>query len=373
MGILLPFSLSAQSLSFDCNAPRSGDRLMKRQLTDVCSPGNAGTGQVWDFSALNLPEVGYELKYSEHGTDTLVGTEHRTMYYYRTLGDTLFCVGYENPTTLVSYQQPELQLTFPLMYGRIATDYFSGTGNYCDRLHLRQCGKTTVTADAAGTLILPDGDTLRHVLRTYTHRRIHQRMTPHPVAAATPYYIYSADTIDHLLAHDSIRIETETWRWYAEGYRYPVLETIKSTLYQNESPHDYASTSFLYLPEEQYYELAHDAPNQALRDQAAWSAPPAANDTGNGIVSSEHQGEITYRLALGDDGNLYIDYQLPTPTEVTFSLFDVQGRQLTVVHRGKLPDGTYRETIPMRAYPKGEYLIRINLSSNAYVEKILKR
>ena len=47
--------------------------------------------------------------------------------------------------------------------------------NYLD-IHLR--GKTTITADASGKLILPDGDTIQNVLRTYTHKYIHQQMQP---------------------------------------------------------------------------------------------------------------------------------------------------------------------------------------------------
>lgn len=177
LGSLLSLTGYAQSLNSTYNQPRSGDRLVKRMVT-ACEPGESGIGQVWNFSELKLHDVNYELKYVAQGVDTIIGTEHHTMYYYRISGDSLFCLGYENPTTFIAYQKPELLLTFPIFQGRVIADYFDGKGNYCEKLDICLCGKSMVTADASGTLILPGGDTLRKVMRTYTHKFIHQKMTP---------------------------------------------------------------------------------------------------------------------------------------------------------------------------------------------------
>ena len=127
---------------------------MKRMVT-ACEPGENGVQRVWDFGGLELRDANYELKYVLQGTDTVIGTEHCTMYYYRTSGDSLFCLGYENPTTFIAYQKPELLLVFPVFQGRVVTDYFDGMGNYCERLEVWLRGKSTVTADASGVLILP--------------------------------------------------------------------------------------------------------------------------------------------------------------------------------------------------------------------------
>ena len=103
-GCLLSFFLQAQSLIFDCNQPRGGDRLIKRMVT-TNKPGESGVEQIWDFSELELQDADYELRYTAQGNDTIIGTEHCTMYYYRTSGDSLFCIGYENPTTYIAYQK----------------------------------------------------------------------------------------------------------------------------------------------------------------------------------------------------------------------------------------------------------------------------
>ena len=97
-GVLFPLCIHAQSLNADYNLPRPGDHLMKRMVT-VCEPGKSGVQQTWDFSELELEDANYELRYTSLGSDTIIGTEHRTMYYYLSSGDSLFCLGYENPIT----------------------------------------------------------------------------------------------------------------------------------------------------------------------------------------------------------------------------------------------------------------------------------
>lgn len=104
-------------------------------------------------------------------------------------------------------------------------------------MYIRQRGKSTITADASGDLILPEGDTLHKVLRSNTHKQIHQSIILKDNVSAllkvdTLPYTLNCDSIEYLLTNDSIHQEIETWRWYAYGYRYPVVETIKSTVYQ---------------------------------------------------------------------------------------------------------------------------------------------
>lgn len=374
LGCFLSLFLQAQSLSTDCNQFRGGDRLMKRMVT-ACEPGENGVQRVWDFGGLELRDANYELKYVLQGTDTVIGTEHCTMYYYRISGDSLFCLGYENPTTFIAYQKPELLLVFPVFQGRVVTDYFGGMGNYCERLEVWLRGKSTVTADASGVLILPGGDTLRKVLRTYTHKCIYQRMIPKvaiqdSLQIDTIPFVLNRDSIEYLLTNDSIRLETETWRWYADGYRYPVFETVKSTVYKFGNAHEHFTASFVYLPEEQYYDLPYDTDNQGRRDLASderkWE-PIDKNDR-----NERDNAAINYNFRIENDGNIYFNYRLKQFGEVWLILYDLQGQQLTATQHANQTVGDYIEKIPMKSYPKGEYLLRIAVGKEVYGEKFLK-
>lgn len=376
-GYFAPVNLTAQSLNSICNQPRGRDQLVKRMI-NVCEPGECGTNKIWDFSELKFQNANYALEYKATGSDTIIGIEHHTMYYYRNLHDSLFCLGYENPTTTIIYHKPELILTFPTFRGRVTTDYFDGIGNYCGRLNIRLRGKSTVEADASGTLILPEGDTLFNVLRVYTHKLIHQRLFPrHPaldsVQSACHSAIFYRDSIDYLLFTDSIRHETETWRWYADGYRYPILETVKSIVYKLSTPHEHFSTSFLYLPEEQYYDLPFDTDNQKRRDQIAEEIYSRDWENTNNNSSNNRNGkDISYNFNIEEDGNLYISYDLKEPGKIFLTVYDLQGRQLKSVQHTNQAAGNYKEVISMTNFQRGEYLLQIVAGDCKYGEKIIK-
>lgn len=49
-------------------------------------------------------------------------------------------------------------------------------------------------------------------------------------------------------------------------------------------------------------------------------------------------------------------------------LYDLQGQQLTATQHANQTVGDYIEKIPMKSYPKGEYLLRIAVGKK-YMEK----
>ena len=95
---------------------------MKCQIATI-PPSKSGIQQIWNFANIKYQEANYELKYEVQGSDTIIGIEHRTIYYYRNSGDSLFCMGFENPTTFISYQQPELLFVYPMFQGRTISKY----------------------------------------------------------------------------------------------------------------------------------------------------------------------------------------------------------------------------------------------------------
>lgn len=349
------------------NSPRPGDRIVKQQIVYL-EPGASGNDAVWDFSRQEAVNENYELKYSRYGdTDTIVGTEQRTLHYYKLSGDSLLLHGYENPTNLVNYRHPEALLVFPLAYGSSFTGYASSTGLYNNFSRLRVHGKSTVTADACGTLILPEGDTLRHVLRVYTHRRSIAR--PVKVDKDTLSGVLPADSIEYRLATDSVRWESETWQWYAEGYRYPVVESIRTSNYLYNQPVQVATASFYYPPQEQYYDLASDPLNQQLRDLKQENGDRQSDQT-------SHKGDtkdiLRYNYYVDDDNTLYLSYDLREQGEVWIALYDLQGRQLSSLRKETLQAGGYREQLLLTNLPGNEYLLQIICNDKMNGVKIIK-
>lgn len=374
---VISFGLSAQiSLGSSYNMPRSGDRLIKQQV-EYKAPGDAGVDALWDFSRQKAIDDHYELRYDLVGVDSIAGTEHRTMYYYYLRGDSLYSLGYENPTTLVNYRKSEPLLVFPFVYGRTFTDYFDGTGNYCRRLDIHVQGKSTVTADAAGSMVLPGGDTLHHVLRVHTCKQMIEKMTPivsgSSLRSDTLPFVLDRDSIELRLANDSSSIQVDTWRWYAEGYRYPVFESVEGSVGKPGARVPYYAVSFYYPPYEQYYALEADAENQTRRDGLAEKEYSVSNEDSGSNAGNYSDDLVSYGLTINSEGLLRISYTLHSQADVTIGLFDLQGRQLSHIQRLQSPEGSYTEAISLNDLTAGEYLFRLTVGGKTFGEKVVKR
>ncbi len=359
-----------QILQNNLNMYRSGDEVIKQQVK-YKDPGRSGENVLWDFSRLQEENPEYHLKYSLWGRDSLLtGTEHQTMYRYRLSGDSLFCLGYENPTTLMRYASPEVLLHFPFHYKDQIKTHFSGEGIYGERLYLSSMGTNQTIADAYGTLVLPNKDTLWNVLRTRTVKWMAETTLPlsQKKLKKQPFFVRT-DSIDMRLAQDSIIYGIETCRWYAKGYRYPVFETVKSVIDRKDSEEVFFHTAFFYPPEKHTY-LENDPENQALlEEERAHGSHPTGYDPNNPWYG------FTYNLYPNPViDHLDLEVYLPRPANVKMQLSDRQGRLIKAENWGRLPEGISSRQIDMSLYLRGEYVLNIWLEDSYGVsEVILKR
>ena len=237
------FSLSAQHrLQSELNLPRAGDVIIKQQV-EYKDPGRAGENVLWDFSQLNVVNDEYELMYSSPDDSVIIGTEHTTQYRYVLQNDSLLLLGFDNQTTNLHNIQPETLLKFPFYHGDTIGSYFYAHGKYSNRLELDVMGTTQTVADAHGMMILPSKDTLNHVLRLRTIKYIAEDTNPitesYYEKLHSPLNI-SLDSIEHRLETDTILFAVETVRWYEDGYRYPIFETVRSwQQYQNSKDYTF--------------------------------------------------------------------------------------------------------------------------------------
>ncbi len=217
------------------NLPRPEDKIIKQQV-GYKDPGRNGTGVLWDFSKQELINDKYTVSYPDYYPDSLtIARERRTLFKYGVRGDSLLFVGLENPTTLINHLKGELQLIYPVSYGQKHEDYFFGTGDYCGQLDLTVCGKASYHADACGMMLLPSGEILENVLRVH-HQKIQSERQKTHYSFSVKDTVYDADSIDYALLTDTLTTRTDTYKWYAYGYRYPVFETVSTTVYYLNEP-----------------------------------------------------------------------------------------------------------------------------------------
>ena len=90
-----------------------------------------------------------------------------------------------------------------------------------------------------------------------------------------------SDSILYRLATDSLVMEVETYSWYAEGYRYPVFETVKSRNIISHKPEDYFATAFFYPPREHEYLESDPLNKKIVEDNKGKEDNPLAGCTFN--------------------------------------------------------------------------------------------
>lgn len=384
LALLLFCSVSAHAqfvLEKKYHSLRPEDRLVKQQV-EYKDPGRSGEAVFWDFSELKMIDDSYELFYSSAKDDNdsiIIGREHRTLYKYHTLGDSLFCLGYENTTTMMNYIDSELVLAFPFNYDSCLSDYFYGVGEYSRRLQVIIQGVSNTHADAFGTLLLPGGETLTNVLRVHHSKKIIERLEPRwREELQDSILIITTDSIDYHLLADSVHIQLDTYRWFADGYRYPVFEAIKGSILKNRKPFNHFATAFYYTPSDQYYDLENDPENQERREKLKTEEEQRKKNTEKQQSKKQQTGDegaldnqiINYNITTAQ-GRIDVEYYLSEQAEVAIMLFDMQGRLLVQKPRGMEGYGAHRFEIPTLEYPQGEYVLRILVGERVVGEKVV--
>lgn len=350
--------------------PRVGDKIYKQAIRFL-PPGESGTGKVWQFDHLTPIDEQYELIYT--GNDSLLtGTEHRTRYTYRVAGDSLWKTEVENISTYQKAIHPELLAVYPIQLGSHFESYFGYTGEYQHAYGMELLGKTTVSVDATGTLIIA-GDTIPDVLRIHTERRFVQDLNlsnESVMAEDSALWLrqFTPDSISYRINTDTLVTQTDTYSWYASGYRYPIVETVENTLIRHSVPIPHFQTAFYYPPVDQYYTLNEDTENRQKREETLTQRQSGKNRSRNGSFSLEDaMGKCKF---YQESNNLVVEYMLNTSCEVEMALYTVQGELLAIYPKKALRPGQYRESIAIDSLLSERYVLRLIVNGKVYGEKI---
>jgi len=337
---------TSQRLTTERNAYRADDKIVKQQVV-FRDQGSSGRSLYWDFSALQAINENYSLKYFSPDPTKLTylcGQEHNTRYYFQQQRDSLQAVGYENSTTYMQYIKPELQMRFPFAYGDTLFSNFEGKGEYCHRVPLAVKGYTRIIADAEGDLKLPGFRTVKKALRVRTLR--HYTET----------------------GKDSVEMTLDTYSWYATGIRYPVFESIKTTLsrkgdrkYENgENMKDTTvfSTSFYYPPELQTSQVKTDTVITKDKNESSNAADvfTEAHLMPNPVVD-----------------NLQINYKLVRRANIGFTVYNNTGIVLRQSSPEHMDEGIHSSTIRMSGLIPGVYSLYVHVDDMVMRLNVIKK
>lgn len=329
------------------NGIRDNDRLNKIQIPYI-HPGERGVGIIWRYAPIQETSKEYLQTFSADG-DSIVCTEHNTLYFYRMKGDSLMLTGFENRTTLMGYNHPPCQLRFPFMYGDSITTSYSGSGIYGDRLHIGVCGYCNVVADGEG--VLTDGtDTVLHVLRIHRHTEFLRKM--HIDKDSVTAFLSGSDSM-HITQADNVaeRIAEDVYQWYQYGSRYPVMETVENRIERDGYQELRFAVSFLYPPSEQSVDLTTDNNNEQRRLQEELRAK-------ENEMAEESTFPVEVEATVSEDGrSLHLRYSVLSDGDLLFTLYDASSRLLGGISHTYCHAGIYDEQIVFNAIPVGNVLL----------------
>lgn len=341
--------LTAQNvLSLAANMLQPGDSIVKEEVEYVYS-GNSGKDIIWDFGNLTAEDSFY-LKYDTINKSHFAGYDAHKTYKYHLSNDSLKLLGYESPLIGMEYQKPQLIMPFPLELNQIFISDYQGEGRYCGTHYEKSFGTIKIKADAEGTLILSEKDTLPNTLRVYTIN--------------TEAILLNRDSSRNDM--DNIKqVITEHYQWFAKGYRYPVFETITSSTYDNLKHVSTKQCAYRCKPEMQ--QELKDSTNEIIRINDKQISPNGSNNRQeNGIdASGSNDSGFTYQITVYNN-QVNITYSIEHPAHIHAMLVDVMGTVHRELQQTDYPGAGHTMSIDCTCLRRGQYIVYINVNGTVF-------
>lgn len=309
---------------------------------------------VWNLSGMDVSGNRREVRLeAADSTGGIAVTENRTRYLYRQAPDSLLLTGYENRNVLAEYDAPKLLLRIPLTMGATYESDYHGTAAHGEKLFMRVFGHCRAEVDAEGMMILPQGDTLRQVTRVHLHDISAEQHCPGIRTwqalrqLADSIAPYTADSVRLYMTDGRPLTVTDTYQWYATGYRYPVLEAV---IIKDGQTVEYAQS---YYGDPHCQQLLSDEENETLRGE---------------LAAAEHQDDPHHSAAqnvnIGINGTtLTVSYDLTEDARVTALLSSVG----SIVYRQQAQTGQAGDacqmTLSCDGLLPGQYLLYLNVNN----------
>lgn len=330
-------SFSQVSLTLINNAPTPGDSNTYVKIPFV-APGDAGPDQVWDFSGITIlgEKMVSKITFAPSDKDKnsvdfdIILNERGSEYFGKLTEDSFMEVGGIKQDYSVIYSDPVIRMIYPFAYGNHFTDNFAGLAKLQNVKKVDFSGVYSVTADAYGTLILPDHAYI-DVLRVKTE--------------SNGIEINQCNSVEVKVIH---------YLWYAPGHRYPVLN--------------------VSITECRISGREAEITKSAL----VWSGRNGDTPSGNGqpqglAITDEGPVVVVYPNPFSDKLNYYYFLRKSIPAAIT--LTDVTGRTSALLMKQQMQiEGLHSGSIEPADFNlnPGVYYLRFVFDKQVVVRKVIK-
>ena len=336
-------SLFAQTkLTYKNNGLNIGDVRNMKQI-EYLPQGDGGANQVWDFSKAKVLKDMAIAQNANVATqvgnldltsrNTLLACDEggeKTTYFEITNTEKKYW-GLTSGNVKIEFNAPVVDLKFPFAY----QDMIAGSmdGAYVDNgVSYPITGNYSTTADAWGSLTLPDGNTYNGVLRIKVDKNYQQ------LSGGTTYTIH-----------------TIRYQYYAEGVRYPVLIVL-----ENEIKSDCNCACGSSKSEYAYYLPVSKAENGA---KAIVSTKDAIvnNDVKINVYPNPFHESLSANVVLSADAEANID------------IVDAAGRKIKDFGEYNLVSGTNDVNLETGDLVQGHYFLRVSVNGVNYAKSVFKK
>ena len=271
----------------------------------------------------------YNLSLFENGYEYLMNSTESSLEEH----------GYVNSDLklVLKYSDPVVKMKYPFAYGAQFTDHFIGVATYNDTNTIDFFGDCTVSADASGTLILPDR-VLENTLR-----------------------VKSIKTGLQVNMCGTTNISITKYNWYATGYRYPVVSI--STVENTPSLGAAQIIKTAYITTQQPLKNIPGVPANLASSVADPTQLISKPEVVVNILPNPFSDQLTYNYFLNEQMSVSVELYNISGKNMAWIVKDQQ--QLLGLQTGELIASRYG-LIP------GVYFLRFTFDKQVVVSKIVK-
>jgi hypothetical protein len=310
-----------------------GDVHQTRQVTTV-DPGESGANVTWDFSACEVTGNIHTEALESNGEHIAVRNDGNILFQFDVTPYGNDYYGYAAHGYNIVFEKPVLKTRYPFGYLDQHSGEFVGyiaQGNSKTAVE----GTYSSEVDGYGTLKLPNGVTLKNVLRVKT-TEAQKRLYGSAVNTTEVKYL-----------------------WYSQDFRYPVFVIIQHITEQ--------------LTGENAAQPAN-ASNSSYVNVAALTAPPVnASNAGDVQAAEVALPEVKYDIypnPIQDAAT--ITYKLPYDAKVNIGVYTITSVCVRkIVHNEFQTAGEY--TYSYAPTMPGTYFVRFAFGDKVYTEQIVKK
>ena len=315
-------------LTYSTHAMGVNDVLTLKKVEGV-KPGEAGANQIWDYSGANV--IGDHVIYynsNDNGKSFACEQDAEMTVYFDVNSTQKLYNGLTTERAKIEFKTPIREMIYPFAYNSQVSGKMDGTYTVLGTGEVETIdGVYSVTGDAYGTLILPNGVTFKDVLRVKYVKDYNQ-----------------------MFCGNLYHITVNRYLFYAPESRYAIMqihEDIRNCSCACSSTTYSACFNDNIVPGSNKPE---EKPNLNPMSNFVYTAYP-----------NPFENEFT------------VGYTMVATAKVKISILDLAGKELKVLVNARQAEGTYTASADLGYLPNSSYVLKIQVGNKSYTEKIVKK